>query len=204
MKRRAPSPNPSELCHSTKIAVTIKQPTTSDPLAKYHYRYLGALERDLDSFNREAGLPTEVVEVLSQLYLLAQAQRQEMFLKSPLLGNVIEFLLKIPEGLVPSFYAARICTSKMERSIRGHLKTLPLENYCALKCLVLFVKAVSFSPTVLVPFESFQSETGICEAITPAPRDDRFKPILIKMFKEPSEYFPVRSNSIKKLPKFIF
>ncbi len=197
MKRRAPSPNPSEHHFQSKIAVTIP-----DSLTKYHYRFLGALERDLDSFNREAGLPAEVVEVLSQLYLLAQ--RQEMFLKSPLLAGVVEFLLKIPEGLIPTIYAARLCTSKMDRSVRGHLKTLPLENYCALKCLALFLKAVSFSQPVLVPFELIESETGICEAITPAPRDDRFKPILVKIFIEPGDFFPVRNTSNKKPAKFIF
>lgn len=156
-------------------------------LSKYHYRHLGALERDLDSFNREAGLPAEVVEVLSQLYLLAQ--RPKLFLQSQLLADIAEFFMKIPEGLLPVAYASKICSSKSTQSIRGHLKSLPLENYCAFKCVAQFFKAVSFGEPVLVPFEMIEAQTSICAAVTPAPRDDRFKLILLEIFMQPHKYF---------------
>lgn len=159
-------------------------------LKKYHYRYLGALERDLDSFNRQAGLPVEIVEALHRLHILARhSQQPALFLRSPLLQDFVEFLLKMPEGLVPSYFASRISTGRSEQSIRSHLKTLPLENYCALRCVAFFIKSVCFSESVLIPFDVIDKATGLCEAMTPAPRDDRFKPILISIFKEPNKYF---------------
>lgn len=160
-------------------------------LKKYHYRYLGALERDLDSFNKQAGLPVEIVEALHRLHLLARHSSQpNLFLRSPILQDFLEFLLKMPEGLIPSYYALRICTGRSDQSLRGQLKTLPLENYCALRCIAFFIKSISFSDDkILIPFDAIDKATGLCEALTPAPRDDRFKPILLGIFKDPSKYF---------------
>ena len=174
-----------------KSEIIDNKPILTDiSLKKYHYRYLGALERDLDSFNRQAGLPVEIVEALHRLHILARhSQQSALFVRSPLLQDFVEFLLKMPEGLVPAYYASRICTGRSEQAVRGHLKTLPLENYCALRCVAFFIKSVSFSEPSLIPFEVIDKSTGLCEAMTPAPRDDRFKPILINIFMEPSKYF---------------
>lgn len=165
-------------------------------LKKYHYRYLGALERDLDSFNRQAGLPVEIVEALHRLHILAR-HSPNLFLRSPLLQDFVEFLLKMPEGLVPAYYALRICTGRSDQSLRGQLKTLPLENYCALRCIAFFIKSISFTEDEVtqkprIPFDLIDKATGLCEALTPAPRDDRFKPILVNIFKDPSKYFQIK------------
>ena len=158
-------------------------------LKKYHYRYLGALERDLDSFNRQTGLPIEICEALHRLHALARHSPPALFLRSPLLKDFNEFLLKMPEGLVPSYYATRIVTGRNDPAIRRHLKSLPLENYCALRFIVIFVKSICFNSIALIPFEEFEKATGLCEAITPTPRDDRFKPMLISIFKDPTKFF---------------
>lgn len=177
------SPKSSEITGNKPILTEIS-------LKKYHFRYLGALERDLDSFNRQAGLPVEIVEALHRLHILARhSQQPALFLRSPLLQDFIEFLLKMPEGLVPAYYAFRICAGRSEQAIRGQLKTLPLENYCALRCIAYFIKSVCFTEPALIPFEVINKSTGLCEAMTPAPRDDRFKPILINIFTEPNKYF---------------
>lgn len=167
-------------------------------LKKYHYRYLGQLEKDLDSFNKRLGFPVEIGVALRHLRDLAHhSQQPALFLRSPLLQDFIEFILKIPEGLVPAYNAALICSGPNEDAIRAQLKYLPLENYCALRTVAFFMKSVSFtvdSDIQSVPFDLIDKATRICEALTPAPRDDRFKPIVIAIFKDPVAYFYPRKN----------
>ena len=172
--------------------------STGISLKKYHYRYLGELERDLDSFNKRLGFPVEIGMALRHLRDLAHHSHQPgLFLRSPLLQDFIEFILKIPEGLVPAYNAALLCSGPNEDAIRAQLKNLPLENYCALRTISFFMKSVSFSLITdihSVPFELIDKATRICEALTPAPRDDRFKPIVIAFFKDPMNYFYPRKN----------
>ena len=172
--------------------------STGISLKKYHYRYLGELERDLDSFNKRIGFPVEIGVALRHLRDLAHHFPQPgLFLRSPLLQDFIEFILKIPEGLVPAYNAALICSGPNEDAIRAQLKYLPLENYCALRTVSFFMKSVSFSVVAdvhSVPFELIDKATRICEALTPAPRDDRFKPIVVAIFKDPMSYFYPRKN----------
>lgn len=167
-------------------------------LKKYHYRYLGELQRDLDSFNKKLGFPVEIGVALRHLRDLAHHSHQPgLFLRSPLLHDFIEFILKIPEGLVPAYNAALICSGPNEDAIRAQLKYLPLENYCALRTVAFFMKSVSFSVVTdihSVPFDLIDKATRICESLTPAPRDDRFKPIVIAIFKDPMGYFYPRKN----------
>lgn len=188
MKRRAPSPIDSKSKHYLHCPPSTNFSSSPILLAKYHYRFLGSLERDLDSFNHAAGLPSEVIEVLSRLLLLTRkTQNISLFLRSPLLSDFVEFLLKIPEGLVPTYYVSKLCSVKSDQSIRNHLKSLPLENYCALKCIAIFINSVNCGESVL-------RSTGICEVLTPAPRDDRFVPLIIKIFSNPSNFFPVKNE----------
>lgn len=168
-------------------------------LKKYHYRFLGALERDLDSFNKIAGFPVEIVEALNRLHQLAKFNGQ-LFLRSPLLKDLIEFLLKIPEGLLPQYYASRIVTGRTDQNIRNHLKSLPLENYCALRCISFFFKTICFQSSTkdalsLIPFEAIDNSTNIIEALSPAPRDDRLKPLIIAIFSDPMRFFYSKSSS---------
>lgn len=172
--------------------------STGISLKKYHYRYLGELEKHLDSFNKRLGFPVEIGVALRYLRDLAHHSHQPaLFLRSPLLQDFIEFVLKIPEGLVPAYNAALICSGPNEDAIRAQLKYLPLENYCALRTISFFIKSICFSvisDVHSVPFEMIDKATRICEALTPAPRDDRFKPILISIFKDPMLYFYPRKN----------
>lgn len=165
-------------------------------LTKYHYHYLGQLEGDFDSFNRRAGLPDEVVETLRRLHLLAKnCSRPYHFLQSYLLKSFIEFLLKIPEGLIPSYFAQRLCIGLNDQAIRTHLKSLPLENYCALRLISFFIKSVCFpdqNGNTWIRFDLIDRDVKICEALTPLPRDDRFKQIIITIFKDPSKYFIIK------------
>lgn len=177
--------------------ITSTTPEENDPicLKKYHYRFLGALERDLDSFNCVTGMPVEVIETLRRLQILAQHSSQPaLFLRSPLLQDFVGFLLKIPEGLIPVYFATRIVTGRSEQAVKGHIKTLAFENYCALRTIALFVHSISFSNHIAVPFDVLDSATGLCEAISPAPRDDRLKPILMNIFKEPLKYFKITNK----------
>lgn len=161
-------------------------------LKKYHYRYLGALERDLDSFNRSAGLPFEVVEAFRRLLCLAKQLHLQplLFCQSSLLRELVEFFLKIPEGLIPISNAWLIASACSDRLISRRLRTLAAENYFALRCIACFVKAICFNKELtLIPFEMIDQATGFCAALSPVPRDDRLKPILINIFKDPSKYF---------------
>lgn len=172
--------------------------TNSICLKKYHFRHLGELERDLDSFNKNLGFPVEIGVALRHLRDLAHHSPQPaLFLRSPLLQDFIEFILKIPEGLVPAYNSALICSGPNEDAIRAQLKYLPLENYCALRTVAFFMKSVSFTVVTdihSVPFELIDKATRICEALTPAPRDDRFKPIVTAIFNDPMIYFYPRKN----------
>lgn len=161
-------------------------------LSKYNYRHLGALERDLDSFNRIAGLPVEIVEALHRLYTLVRSGDGALFLRSPLLDEFVEFLRRLPEGLVPRYYATRIVAGRTDQAIRAHLKTLPVENFCALRCVACFVRAVCFQAAPngkAVSFETLDREKRLIEALTPEPRDDRFRPLLIRLFQDPARFF---------------
>ena len=202
MKRRAPFQDIIPLRNKLASSASNTSLTSLDDpisllvedfsLSKYHYRYLGALERDVDSFNRVAGLPIEVVDVLDKLILLAcQGKDKSQFLKSQLLRDLIEFLLKIPEGLVPNNIATKISTSDSDSLIRMHLRKLCLENYCALRSIAFFIQIVSFTQPILIPFDSFGMETKICEVISPAPRDEQFKSTITKIFADPEKYFKV-------------
>lgn len=97
-------------------------------LAKYHGRYLGAMERDVDSFNRQAGLPVEVVEALHRLDRSREPQPQ-------LYAEVLGFLAGIPEGLVPGFFARKLGACRNDTTRRMVLAQLPVENFCALRLL---------------------------------------------------------------------
>jgi len=100
-------------------------------LEKYHGRHLGAMERDLDSFNHQAGLPVEVVEAF---HLLDRDPVPEGLLYP----EILDFVASIPEGLIPRYFARKLCACRNDTTRKMIILQLPLENFCALRMMAIW------------------------------------------------------------------
>lgn len=187
--------NHSEHLDQFKSPLHSLQYDFKSPLCKFYYKHLGLLSIDTESFDTRAGLPKEVVQLMLSLRNLAHSH-PELFFRSPLLNDLIEFLRKIPEGLLPAYFVATINPSSSDQTIRSQLKKLPIENYLAFKNVAFFIHDISFSNNhqrSVLPFEEIERFTGICNVLTS--NHSGFKPVLMNIFNHPLTFYPRKTQT---------
>jgi hypothetical protein len=154
-------------------------------LEKYHGKYLGALERDLDSFNRYAGLPVEVVEVMRLLLKDHDAVAME--------DELLNFLVAIPESLLPSFFARKLETCRSDSARKLVIGQLPLENFCALRIVCIFfktrVRGMEASDAQLLADRYAKAICQMANANTNTNENNRLYQHLPRLLTQPQRFF---------------